>query len=116
MQEIFQDIIELDGVEAVLFVDEKGGPVFRWTGPSAPAGLAEASWESLIGAFPKLEEIELLFEKRRAYIVRAEAGFIVVVMGLFTPAAMVRLNCNIALPDVNRTVKKPKGLRRFLRR
>ena len=102
MQEIFQGITKIKGVEGVFFVQPDGQPIFQWTAPDAADSIGEAPWDSLDRAFPAMREIELLFTKRRVYMVRADNGFLIVVMDLHAPAAGMRLDCKIALSHLHR--------------
>jgi predicted regulator of Ras-like GTPase activity (Roadblock/LC7/MglB family) len=102
MQEILQDITKIKGAEGVFFVQLDGKPVFQWTAPDAADSIAEAPWKTLLRTFPKMREIELLFTKRRVYMLRADKGFIIVVMDLLAPAAVMRLDCKIALSRLHR--------------
>lgn len=108
MQEIFQDITKIRGVEGVFFVQPEGQPVFQWTAPDAADSIAEAPWDSLVRAFPAMREIELLFTERRVYMVRADKGFLIVVMDLAAPAAGMRLDCKIALSHLHRKSEASK--------
>jgi hypothetical protein len=63
----------------------------------------------------EIREADLIFEKMRIYIRRADVGYLVVFMGLFAPAAMVRMSCDMLLP-VLKLKGKPTGLKSFFRK
>jgi hypothetical protein len=57
-------------------------------------------WRFLIESLEGMRETDLIFEKGRIYIRKTEMGFLVVLMALYVPIAMVRLNCDILLPSL----------------
>ncbi|MEJ2100167.1 MAG: hypothetical protein P8X68_09330 [Desulfobacterales bacterium] len=71
-------------------------------------------WRFFIESVEGMREADLLFEKGRIYIRRSEIGYLVVLMALFVPIAMVRLNCDIVLPSLKQE-KSGKKLGRLLK-
>jgi hypothetical protein len=104
MQVIFEGLTQLKGVEGVFFVKADGRSIFQWTAPDAAGSISQASWGALTRTFPDVQEVELLYEKRRVYILRGEEGLVVVVMDRSAPAAGMRLDCKIAIAKVRQKV------------
>jgi hypothetical protein len=66
-------------------------------------------WSFFIESLEGMRETDLVFEKGRIYIRKTEIGYIVILMALFVPIAMIRLNCDILLPSL----KAPKSSKKF---
>jgi hypothetical protein len=100
MRELFNDILSTDGVNGVMLFSFKGYLIFK-----------DLSFfiESLEG----MRETDLVFEKGRIYIRKTEIGYIVILMALFVPIAMIRLNCDIILPSLKPTKSGKKFGRLF---
>jgi hypothetical protein len=72
-------------------------------------------WSRILEAMQETREADLIFEKARLYIRKTDLGYLVVIMGLFAPAAMVRMNCDVLLPFLKQRGKS-KGLRSFFKK
>lgn len=107
MKAIFKELFDTADVEGVMFVSFEGNVVFR----EFTAEITEKRVNGLIGplitTMDKAQEADVVFQKKRLYIRRTDKGFIMVIMGSFAPIAMVRLNCDMLLPQLSQ-VKKPK--------
>jgi hypothetical protein len=116
MKELLAQILETEDVRGAALFSFQGDVIFRegsssfWEGREA----AEA-WPRLIGALQGIRELDLVFEKVRLYIRKADLGYLVVVMGLFAPAAMVRMSCDMLLPSL-RQQSKASGLRNLFKK
>jgi len=62
-----------------------------------------------------MRETDLVFKQGRIYIRRTDIGYLVVLMGLFVPIAMMRLQCDILLPSL-KPAKAAKGIRRLFKK
>jgi hypothetical protein len=71
-------------------------------------------WKSFIDSLSSIREADILFEDKRLYIRKAQACYLVVLMGLFAPVAMVRLNCDILLPSLKPDMTS-KGIGRLFK-
>jgi hypothetical protein len=87
---------------------------------------AARDWQALLASLGLTREADLIFEKGRIYIRKADEGMLVVTMGRIAPAAMIRLNCDILVsefkknkgsgkPFGSKNLKPKKGLGRFFR-
>jgi hypothetical protein len=56
------------------------------------------NWSLFIESLDGIRETDLIFENGRIYIRKTDRGYLVILMGLFTPPAMLRLNCDVLLP------------------
>ncbi|MFC1815253.1 hypothetical protein ACFL0M_04770 [Thermodesulfobacteriota bacterium] len=116
MKAQFHDILDVEDVQGVMFLSFEGDLVLKQFNANMPAGLADRDLTSLVSTLDKIKEAELIYDNCMIYIIRARSGYILVVMGRFAPIAMVRLNCGIILPSLDKTGKKPKGLARLFRK
>lgn len=72
-------------------------------------------WEVFINAIKEIREADVVFEHQRIYIRRSEIGYLIILMDIYAPIAMVRLNCDIILPQL-KNKKGSKGFMRFFKR
>lgn len=119
MKEIFKEILGIDNVYGVIFVESDGRVVFREFSISVDQKLDSVDWPQLLNTFPDAKEFSLVFEMRRLYARRTPTGFILVLLGLVAPISLVRLNCESALPALEKlgqAASGGKGLMRFFKR
>jgi hypothetical protein len=110
MKDFFKDIIDIDDVRGILFISFDGKLVFKQFLSNIPAGIKNLNWPVFIQSMDNIQEAEFIFENSRFYIRKTGTGYIFVVMGERALIEMVRLNCDILLPSMKETQKKPKGL------
>ena len=116
MKELLGQILETEDVHGVMLLSFQGDVIFReesfsFLGDSE----AKAGWPRFLGTLQGIREADLVFEKIRINIRRTDFGYLVVVMGLFAPAAMVRMSCDMLLPLL-RQQRKTTGLRKFFKK
>ena len=115
MRDLFRDILSLEGVKGVVLFSLAGEVLFKEFSKSPQMDPDHRDWRPLLQSLEDIREVDLLFEKGRLYIRRTELGYLFVLAGLFAPAAMLRLNCDILLPSLKST-QKTKGLMRIFRK
>ena len=116
MKKLLGQILEIEDVQGISLMSFAGEVIFQedssvFTKDAEKSGI----WGRLFEAMEGIREADLVFERMRLYIRRTDLGYLVVVMGLFAPAAMVRMNCDMLLPSL-RQKGKPKGLRNLFRK
>ena len=72
-------------------------------------------WGLFIHSLNGVGEADLIFEKRKFYIRKTEIGYLIILMGIFVPTAMVRLNCDMMLPALKR-MKISKKVKSFFKK
>ncbi|MDJ0801353.1 MAG: hypothetical protein QNI89_08555 [Desulfobacterales bacterium] len=116
MQALFKDIIKMDGVYALVYLSREGQVLFESIDPhwvSLPQGFREG--DKLLPVLEKFREADFVFENGRIYMRATEQGYLLVVMGPVVSIAMVKLNCDIILPQLK--TDKPGGkLKGFFKR
>ena len=115
MQELFNDILAMQGVKGIMIFSFAGDIIFQQFNSQPPEDPYSRDWSLFIEALAGTRETDLVFEKGRLYIRRTDIGYLVVLMGLFVPISMVRLNCDIVLPAL-KPAKPSKGIRRFFKK
>lgn len=116
MEPELNEILRLDDVKGVIVLSGEGGVLFQQFVDSKfhPSQTDEKTWPSLLSALEGIREADFLFDNLRIYIRRSADGYLLVLMGHFAPIAMVRLNCDIALPALKK-VNTAKGFGRFFK-
>jgi hypothetical protein len=116
IKELLGHILETEDVQGVMFFSFQGDVIFREASFSFSQDTkAEEAWPRFIGALQGIREADLVFERSMLYIRKTDLGYLVIVMGLFAPAAMVRMNCDMLLPSL-RQQSKTAGLRQLFKR
>ncbi len=115
MRELFNDILNIEGVKGLMLFSFAGDIIFREMNHIVYDDLANRDWQPFIDSLGGLRETDLIFEKGRLYIRRIDIGYLVVLMGSFVPIAMMRLQCDILLPSL-KPAKATKGIRRFFKK
>jgi hypothetical protein len=116
MQDIFKDVIKMDGVYGLVYFSRDGRVLFESIDPhwvSLPQGYRD--WTQLMPVLQKMREADFVYENGRLYLRATEQGYLLVIMGPAVSIAMVKLNCDILLPQL--TASKPAGkLKGFFKR
>lgn len=125
MESLFDEIFTIDGVYGILIISKNGSSEFsKFKPPFAEkisAGDCKSFFEKTIDinvlndVLDKSGESLLSYDQKRIYINSTDNGYLFIVMDMFVPIAMVRLNCQLILPEINK-IKSPKGLGRFFRK
>ena len=114
MSDLFYDILNTKGVKGILLFSFSGDIIFKEFISPVDEKPENLDWRFFIKSLEGMRETDLVFEKGRIYIRRSEIGYLVVLMALFVPTAMVRLNCDILLPAL-RQPKSGKKLGQLLK-
>lgn len=116
MKEYFSDLLGMKGVRGAVLFGQDGAINFEaFTGAGEPEARNFANWGAVATALNGVRESDLIFENGRFYIRRTEWGILLVVMDLTVSVAMVKLNCDILLPNLKQAAGA-KGLKRFFRK
>ena len=115
MRELFNDILQTNGVNGVMLFSFNGDLVFKKIRSSVKAEPEGRDWSFFIESLEGMRETDLVFERGRIYIRKTQIGYIVILMALFVPIAMIRLNCDILLPSL-KPPKTGKKFRKFFKK
>jgi hypothetical protein len=125
MESLFEDLFSIEGVLGILVITDDGASEYiKFISPLAER-IGDKNFSSFIKnsinlealreAFDKALETLIIYEKLRLYVRKTQSGYLIVVMGMFVPVAMVRMNCQIIIPELDK-MKKGKGLGRFFKK
>ena len=113
MDKLFEDILNMDGVHGLVLMSEEGKVLFESLDKKHfQAQKSTLSWKMILDSLDEVDEVDLVYEKGRVYIVKTGSGFLLISMGLHVSMAMVKLNCDIVIPELRKN-KAGKGLKRF---
>jgi hypothetical protein len=115
MQELFDDILSIEGIRGVLLFSFSGELISKSLNQATGVEFEIGDWDRFVEYLAGIREMDLVFSKGRLYVRKTEIGYLVIVMGLFVPIAMMRLQCDILLPSL-KTARSKKGLRRLFNR
>ena len=115
MRKLFNDILNTEGVKGVLLFSFSGKLIFKEYVSRIDAEPEHRDWRFFMESLEGMRETDLVFEKGRIYIRRTEIGYLVILMALFVPIAMIRLNCDILLPALKQS-KSGKKFGRFFKK
>lgn len=115
MEEYFKEIIAINGVQGVILLDDAGKVVFESVA-ALRTGIKHryTNWKKLLDTVGNIREADFVFDNGRVYLRKTENGYLLVSMQSFASIAMVKLNCDILLPQLKSD--KSKGLKALFRR
>ncbi len=115
MEEYFKEIIAINGVQGVILLDDAGKVVFESVA-ALRTGIKQryTNWKKLLDTVGNIREADFVFDNGRVYLRKTENGYLLVSMQSFASIAMVKLNCDILLPQLKSD--KSKGLKALFRR
>ena len=115
MEELFKEIVAIKGVQSVIFIDASGKIIYESiTNPRREIRQRYKNWKKLLDILGDMREADFVFDNGRVYLRYTGNGYLIVSMQSFASIAMVKLNCDILLPQV--TNAKSKGLKAFFKR
>ncbi len=111
MNELFNDILSTKGVKGILLFSFSGELMYKKLISPIKEKPENRDWSFFIESLEGMRETDLVFEKGRIYIRKTELGYLIILMALFVPIAMIRLNCDILLPSLTHSSSgKKRGL------
>lgn len=106
----------MDGVRGLILFSLTGDPIYKEFNQAQPEGIESRDWRLIIESLDGIREADLIFKKGRLYIRRTDIGYLVILVGLFAPIAMMRLQCDILLPSLKPAKTTAKGLKRLFKK
>lgn len=119
MKDIFKDIITIEGVHGVIVIAGDGQVVasaFSSGYGDEQSRLGRFDWSSFVSELSEIHEAEFVFDSKRLYVRKARPGYVLVLLEDLAPVSMVRLNCEILLPSLDRIKPGRKFGQLFKRR
>lgn len=110
MKKLFNDILNMEGVDGIMLFSFKGELIYKlFLSLLAEEPENKGWWGLFIRSLNGVREADLIFEKSKFYIRKTEMGYLIILMGIFVPTAMVRLNCDMVLPALKGMKISKKG-------
>jgi len=115
MEALFKDIADINGVQSITLIDMSGKISYEAANAQL-AGVKQryTNWKKLIDVLENTREADFVFDNGRVYLRRTDNGYLLVSMQSFASIAMVKLNCDIVLPQLKN--EKTKGLKGLFKR
>jgi hypothetical protein len=110
----FQALSSVEGVKRVLFFSTAGERILDQPASESDDPAVSGHWGALLECVRPMREAELVFSRAVIYARSCPAGTLVVVTGPVAPSALIRLNCDILLQELN--APRPSGLLSRLKR
>ena len=116
MKEIFKDVLSINGVQGVVLISNDAKVIYDSLEEN-PAGKKQTftNWKKLLGVLGNAREADFVMENGRFYFRRTDSGCLMISMQSFASIAMVKLNCDILIPQLKKG-KEQKGLKGFFNR
>ena len=115
MEALFKDIVAINGVQSIILLDRSGKVSYEATNAQQTGAKQRyTNWKKLIDVLQNTREADFVFDSGRVYLRRTDNGYLLVNMQSFASIAMVKLNCDIVLPQLKN--EKTKGLKGFFKR
>lgn len=115
MEKLFQDILTMDGVQGLVLLSNDGEIQYESHGQGRfNLDKSTLSWKIIIEKFGQSQEMDLVYDGGRYYMRKTDNGFLLISMRLDVSIAMVKLNCDIVIPELKKA-KTSKGLKRFFK-
>jgi len=116
MKKLFKHILSTEDVKGIMLFSFEGELIFKkFSSPLSEEPKGSARWLNVINSLKGVKEVDVIFEKTRLYARRTEHGYLLILMGIFAPIAMIRLNCDVLLSS-SKQMGIIKGLRGLLKK
>jgi hypothetical protein len=106
MRIIFHDILDMGGVDSLVLLAENGKILFESLGGGKfLPQRSQFNWKTIIDSLGDFYEMDLVYEYGRCYLRKTESGCLIISMGQMVSMAMIKLHCDIILPQLKKTVQ-----------
>lgn len=119
MKDIFKDLLGVEGVQGAIVLDSTGALIvsrFSDQYASRASAVEQFDWEPFLLELGELLEADFVFDQGRFYLRKLQAGFLLVIMNDIASISMVRLNCEILLPQLDALKNSGSRIGRILKK
>lgn len=114
MQDIFKDVIKMNGVYGLVYFSQDGRVRYESIDPQwVPLAKDDCDWSKLMPVLQNKREADFVFANGRFYLRATDRGYLLVIMSPLVAIAMVKLNCDIILPQLDAAAAVGKRKRLF---
>ena len=110
MKKTFKSLWDINGVIGITLLSFDGNAIYHEYRDASQIDPQLEFFASMVSAIGNASEIDLVYEKLRLYVRRADVGHVIVAVRSDAAIAMVRLNCDILLPEL-KIKKSPRGIK-----
>jgi hypothetical protein len=115
MKNLFHDILDMDGIHGLVLLSDNGKVLFEsLDGGKFSPQRSQMSWKTIIDSLGDFQEMDIVFKQGRCYLRQTETGYLIISMGPMVSMAMIKLSCDIILPQLKKA-KTGGGFRSFFR-
>lgn len=116
MEALFKDVLTISGVQGIVLLSDEGRVIYD-SEASKHKGTRQryTNWRKLFDVIQDAREADFVFVNGRIYVRRTGRGYLLVTMQSFASIAMVKLNCDIVLPQLKNS-KDSRGLKGLFKR
>jgi hypothetical protein len=105
MDGIFKDLFEIPEVQGVVLKKLGGGIEYQFFRQQVSFNIKQLN--PILDSLGGLREADMVFANLRLYLRRSKGVHLLVIMNTSVPIAMVRLHCDMIIPKLKQTTKKP---------
>lgn len=115
MKRLFAELMQTIGISGVVVLTQDGKVLHQnYLDDELAEQLPEALLHSFIETLGIVQEADIIFSRRRVYVRRIQDGFLLVLMLPNAPMAMVRLQIDTLIPQLE-SATRYRGLKRFFK-
>jgi hypothetical protein len=115
MKKLFAELMQTVGISGVVVLALNGKILHQnYLDSELEEQLSVALLHQFIETLGIVQEADIIFARRRVYVRRIPVGFLLVLMLPNAPMAMVRLQIDTLIPQLEASTKT-KGLKRFFK-
>jgi predicted regulator of Ras-like GTPase activity (Roadblock/LC7/MglB family) len=119
MKDIFQDVLGIEGVHGVMVISNDGNVMankFSSKFSHEAEKLSQIQWAPFVLELSGIADAELVFDAAKFYIKKSDSGYLIVIMEDYAQLSMVRLNCEVLLPSLDKLKSTSKRISDILRK
>ncbi len=115
MEKIFQDLLTMDGIYGLVLLSGEGKILYESLDDNLfHLEKSTLNWKTIFDSLEGFHEMDLVYENGRYYMRKTGDGLLLISMALEVSIAMVKLNCDILIPELKKS-DTGKGLKRFFK-
>ncbi len=111
-----RELHDLDDVLGCLFISPDGQVKHCHLTDSVGGKPEKFDWKAFLSQLEGLDQAEILFENARLYIRSTESGYLILLLEIYATISLVKLQCDVLVPQLNQVNKNKKGLKRFFKK
>ncbi len=116
MEKVFQDLLDMTGVQGLFLISGDGNILFESLYNVQFFSEKNAvNWKMIVDCIEDFVEMDLVYEEGRYYIRKDGDYLLVLLLAHDESVAMLQLNIDIAMSELKKMTQSGRGLRRFFK-